>query len=228
MISNVLFPAAHPLEPPLLGPAEQAAKTPLIFIHNSFIWALLLPEYEGETAPREQLTRQAARRYGLVLGVAAFEKNDMAAARARYEAALALFPELGISAYSNEDLFHQDALLEGCEAALGRLVEGTKKLEPVIIAGAPLRFEAKLFNCGVVIHRGRVLGITPKTYLPNYREFYELRQFTPGDFAARDAVRLLAQEVPFGPRLVFRVDEQPLLRFAVEKRQPNPVGLGAD
>src|SRR6185503_19974597 len=115
----------------------------------------------------------------------------------------------GISAYTNDDLFHQDALLEACEAALGRLVEGTRKLEPVIIAGAPLRYEAKLFNCGVVIHRGRVLGITPKTYLPNNREFYEKRQFTSGRDAVSREVRFLGETVPFGIDLLYEASGIP-------------------
>src|SRR5207248_6227043 len=117
--------------------------------------------------------------------------------------AVALFPELGISAYSNEDLFHQDALLEATKSALLKLVKESEDLTPVLIVGAPLRFQAKLFNCAVVIYRGRVLGIVPKSYLPNYREFYEKRQFTSG----RDALNVEApwqgDEVPFGNDLIF-------------------------
>src|SRR5215468_837120 len=90
--------------------------------------------------------------------------------------AVALFPELGISAYSNEDLFQQQALLGASADAVARLVKESEKLAPVLIVGAPLQFDAKLFNCGVVIYRGQVLGLAPKSYLPNYREFYEKRQ----------------------------------------------------
>ncbi len=118
-------------------------------------------------------------------------------------AAIALFPELGISAYSNEDLFHQDALLDATEAALSRLVEESKNLTPVLLVGAPLRFEGKLFNCAVIIYRGQVLGITPKSYLPNYREFYEKRQFTSGRAAVSREVRFLNERVPFGADLIF-------------------------
>jgi len=118
-------------------------------------------------------------------------------------AAVALFPELGISAYSNEDLFHQDALLDATGQALAQLVEASRELTPVLLVGAPLRFEGKLFNCAVVIYRGRVLGITPKTYLPNYREFYEKRQFTSGRAAVGREVRFLGERVPFGADLVF-------------------------
>src|SRR5690242_18704166 len=115
-------------------------------------------------------------------------------------AALVLFPEMGLSAYSNEDLFHQDALLDATERALAHVVEQSKSLAPVLVVGAPLRFESKLFNCAIIAHRGRVLGVIPKTYLPNYREFYEQRQFTPGTSAMSrgGAVRLLGTDVPFG------------------------------
>src|SRR5690349_16759020 len=88
---------------------------------------------------------------------------------AEAHAAVALFPELGISAYSCDDLFQQDALLDGVRDALARLVAASRDLTPVLLVGAPLRFENKLFNCAVVIYRGRVLGLVPKTYLPNYR-----------------------------------------------------------
>ena len=119
------------------------------------------------------------------------------------QAAVVLFPELGLSAYSNEDLFHQDALLEASLAAVKRLVRESIELSPVLIVGAPLRFEAKLFNCAVVIYRGRVLGLAPKSYLPNYREFYEKRQFTAARHAVAREVDFLDQRVPFGNDLVF-------------------------
>jgi NAD+ synthase (glutamine-hydrolysing) len=127
----------------------------------------------------------------------------MARQASERHAAVALFPELGISAYSCEDLFHQDALLDAVEAALARVVAESAELSPVLLVGAPLRFEGKLFNCAVVVYRGRVLGIVPKSYLPNYREFYERRQFTPGRFAVAREVRFLGERVPFGADLVF-------------------------
>src|SRR5713101_171339 len=117
--------------------------------------------------------------------------------------AVALFPELGISAYSNEDLFHQDALLEATKDALAGLLKESEALAPVLIVGAPLQFEAKLFNCAVIIHRGRVLGIVPKTYLPNYREFYEKRQFTSARHTTSHEVVFLGSRVPFGNDLLF-------------------------
>src|SRR5438045_5245403 len=97
---------------------------------------------------------------------------DLARQASKESVAVALFPELGLSAYSNDDLFHQDALLDATEAALRRVIEESRQLNPVLVVGAPLRFEGKLFNCGVVVHRGRALGVVPKTYLPNYPEFY--------------------------------------------------------
>src|SRR2546427_7483697 len=113
-------------------------------------------------------------------------------------AAVALFPELGLSAYTNEDLFHQDALLSASEQAIGRVARASAELTPVVFVGAPLRFEGKLFNAAVAIYRGRVLGITPKSYLPNYREFYEKRQFTAARDAVSQEVRFLGEKVPFG------------------------------
>ena len=123
--------------------------------------------------------------------------------------ALALFPELGISAYSNDDLFHQDALLEASKAAVGRLLKESERLTPVLLVGAPLQFEGKLFNCAVVIYRGRVLAIVPKTYLPNYREFYEKRQFTSARQALRSEVRFLGQKVPFGTNIILEAENVP-------------------
>ncbi len=118
-------------------------------------------------------------------------------------AAVALFPELGLSAYSAEDLFHQDALLDAAEEAVQGVVQESRDLSPVLLVGAPLRFEEKLFNCAVVIYRGNVLGVVPKTYLPNYREFYEKRQFSSGRHAVGREVNFLGRTVPFGNDLIF-------------------------
>jgi NAD+ synthase (glutamine-hydrolysing) len=136
---------------------------------------------------------------------------------AKRKAVLALFPELGLSAYSCEDLFHQQALLDATRGALGEVVAASRELAVVAVVGAPLAVDGRLYNCAVVVHRGRVLGVTPKTYLPNYREFYELRQFCPGDASARATIDLAGErDVPFGARLVFRAANQPLLAFHAE------------
>jgi NAD+ synthase (glutamine-hydrolysing) len=116
---------------------------------------------------------------------------------------VALFPELGISAYSNEDLFHQDALLEAVKESLQGLLKASASLTPVLVVGAPLQFDAALFNCAVTIHGGKILGLGPKTYLPNYREFYEKRQFTSGLDAISREVSLLGHRVPFGNDLIY-------------------------
>ena len=118
--------------------------------------------------------------------------------------AIALFPELGISAYTNDDLFHQDALLDAVQVALAYLVAGSRDLSPVMLVGAPLRLEGKLFNCAVAIYQGQILGIIPKTYLPNYREFYEKRQFTSGRDSVSREVVFLNQRVPFGNDIIFK------------------------
>jgi NAD+ synthase (glutamine-hydrolysing) len=120
-------------------------------------------------------------------------------------AAIAVFPELGLSGYSNEDLFHQDALLTASVDALGQIVEASRTLVPLLMVGVPLLIEHKLFNCAVAIHRGTVLGVTPKTYLPNYREFYERRQFTPGTHALTREVMLHGARVPFGSDILYHV-----------------------
>jgi NAD+ synthase (glutamine-hydrolysing) len=132
------------------------------------------------------------------------------------QAAITLFPELGISAYSNEDLFHQDALLDAAQSALASLKTESRSLLPVILVGAPLRFEGKLFNCAVVIYRGKVLGIVPKTYIPNYREFYEKRQFSSARHAVRREVFFLGETVSFGNDLVFDASNIPGFSLYVE------------
>jgi len=132
-------------------------------------------------------------------------------------AMLAVFPELGLSAYSCEDLFHQQALLDASTAALQRVVEASRGVSLITVVGVPLQIDGLLYNCAAVITGGQLLGVVPKTYLPNYREFYELRQFTPGDYCARESIDLCGQsDIPFGTRLVFQAAEQPLLTLFVE------------
>ena len=124
-------------------------------------------------------------------------------------AALVVFPELGLAGYSIDDLLHQDALLDGVVAAIGRIADESADLTPMLLVGAPLRCEHGLFNCAVVIHRGRVLGVVPKSYLPEYREYYEKRQFRAARDAVGDTIRLLEPHVPFGPDLLFGARDVP-------------------
>jgi NAD+ synthase (glutamine-hydrolysing) len=130
---------------------------------------------------------------------------------------LAVFPELGLSAYSCEDLFHQQALLDGCLAGLNDIIRESRDIPVITVVGLPLQVHGMLFNCAVVLYRGRILGAAPKTYPPNYREFYELRQFAPAFYSPVDTIDLLGQKgIPFGNRLLFQVEEQPLLSFFAE------------
>ena len=136
---------------------------------------------------------------------------------AERRAVLVLFPELGLSAYTCDDLFQQAALLDACQAGLRRVVEASEACAAVAVVGLPLAVDQRLYNCAAVVSRGRILGVVPKTYLPNYREFYEARQFAPGDAATCEALDLAGQAgVPFGTRLLFRFADQPLLTFHVE------------
>jgi NAD+ synthase (glutamine-hydrolysing) len=131
-------------------------------------------------------------------------------------ASVVAFPELGLSAYTCDDLFHQHALLDACEAALARVVDASKACAAIAVVGLPLRAGHLLFNCAAVVHRGRVLGVVPKSYLPNYGEFYEARQFNPADHAACDEIELCGARVPFGAGLLFEAADRPLLKLHVE------------
>ena len=129
--------------------------------------------------------------------------------------ALAVFPELTLTGYSIEDILLQDSLLDAVETSLAAVVAGSADLLPVLVVGAPLRHLHRIYNTAVVIHRGAVLGVVPKSYLPTYREFYERRQIAPGDDMAC-AIGVLGAEVPFGPDLLFAADDVPGLVVHVE------------
>jgi NAD+ synthase (glutamine-hydrolysing) len=129
--------------------------------------------------------------------------------------ALAIFPELTLSGYSIEDILLQDALLDAVEDALLDLVVASADLLPVLVVGAPLRYRHRIYNTAVVIHRGRVLGVAPKSYLPTYREFYERRQVAAGD-DLRGAIRIGGEHVPFGPDLLFTATDLPGFVLHVE------------
>ncbi|WP_044486689.1 NAD(+) synthase [Mycobacterium colombiense] len=120
--------------------------------------------------------------------------------------ALAVFPELTLSGYSIEDIVLQDLLLDDVEKAVAQIVAASAELLPVLVVGAPLRHRHRIYNAAVVIHRGAVLGVAPKSYLPTYREFYERRQIAPGD-DERGTIRVAGAEVPFGPDLLFEASD---------------------
>ena len=131
-------------------------------------------------------------------------------------AALVAFTELGLSAYTCDDLFHQRALLDGCLAGLQSVLDASREIGAALIVGMPLRVDHQLFNCAVVLSGGRLLGVVPKSYLPNYGEFYEARQFSAGDEAISTEIELLGQTVPFGSALLFQVQNLPHFTFHVE------------
>lgn len=128
--------------------------------------------------------------------------SGLAKRAARQGAAVIVFPELSLSGYSNEDLFFQDALLDAVEEGLERLIADTVDLEALLIVGAPVRAQDALFNCAVLLLGGRVVAVVPKSYLPNYREFYEKRYFAAAAAIRERAIRLCGQEVPFGNDLL--------------------------
>lgn len=127
------------------------------------------------------------------------------------------FPELSMTGYSCGDLFHQQILIEEAELALGRLLQQTEKLHLVGIVGVPVVVEDKLYNTAVVFQKGIILGVIPKTYLPNYAEFSEKRWFTSSQEADSDFVFLCGQEAPFSSHVIFegKVDNSPV-RFGIE------------
>ncbi len=125
--------------------------------------------------------------------------------------AVAVFPELGLSGYAIDDLRQQDALLDAVETAIATLAEASASLLPLLLVGAPLRHRDRLFNCAVAIHRGRILGVVPKVHLPNYREFYEPRQFATGLDHTNDTIRLAGRSAPFGTDLLFEAADIPNL-----------------
>lgn len=128
---------------------------------------------------------------------------DLAAKAHAAGAAVAAFPELAISGYAIDDLHLQAALLDAAETALSELVSRSRTWRPALVVGAPVRWRNGVYNCAVVLQGGRILGVVPKTYLPNYREYYEKRWFESGAGVVGAAIRVAGAEVPFGTDLLF-------------------------
>jgi len=118
--------------------------------------------------------------------------------------AVLVFPELGLTGYSIDDLLQQDALLDAVEAAIATLAKASAKLAPLFVVGAPLRDNGRLYNTAVAIQGGKVRGVIPKSFLPNYREFYERRWFTPGAGVVGRTLILAGESVPFGTDVLLR------------------------
>ena len=146
----------------------------------------------------------------------AHETVKLFQAAATQGARLIVFPELGLSAYTCDDLFHQATLLDACLSALRVVVEATRDTGAVAVVGLPLRVDHRLFNCAAVVAGGQLLGLQPKTYLPNYGEFYEARQFSGADSALATAIEWDGHPVPFGTDLLFECRQLPLFKLHVE------------
>ncbi len=129
---------------------------------------------------------------------------------------LLVYPELCLSSYAIDDLHLQLAMVEAVETAVGEIVEATRDLNSLLLIGAPLRHNDRLYNCALAIHRGRLLGAVPKSYLPNYREFYEKRWFANGRMIEGLEIAVNGESVPFGTDLIFSAEDLPGFRVAVE------------
>ena len=130
-------------------------------------------------------------------------------------AQLAVFPELGLTGYTCGDLFFQQPLQRAAAKGLAAVLEASAALDLVALVGLPVTVDGKLYNCAAVVCHGKLLGLVPKTYLPNYGEFYERRQFNPAPAGVR-TLHFAGQEVPFGTQLLFRCAEMPEFCLGVE------------
>ena len=149
----------------------------------------------------------------------AFNADAIAALAAEYAAKgckLIVFPEMAVTGYTVADLLTQDALLDASDAALLSIAKKTAKSDCAVVVGAPVRADGKLYDCAVVLNGGRVVGVVPKTAIPNYGEFYEGRYFASARDAVAKEARVGAQVVPFGADLLFRCKGMPEFCFGVE------------
>ena len=135
---------------------------------------------------------------------------------ASQEVAIAVFPELSITGYTCADLFLQDALLNKTLKGIETLLEKTKDNNITFIVGAPLIFNNDLLNCALVISKGKILGIIPKSYIPNYSEFYERRWFTPASNIRDNEINFLGRQIPIGTDLIFQDKTNPNVSFGIE------------
>ncbi|MGE3791437.1 MAG: NAD(+) synthase, partial [Hyphomonadaceae bacterium] len=132
------------------------------------------------------------------------------------KAAILLTPELSLSGYAIDDLLLQEPLLDAVEEGIVRLKTESENLFPVLVVGAPLRSAGAVYNCAVVIHRGRVLGVVPKSFLPNYREFYEKRHFAVAGDTEEDVIRIAGEDEYFSANLIFSASDVRDFSFHVE------------
>lgn len=159
---------------------------------------------------------------------AANAQSALALVREAHEAGVAVLvlPELGLTGYTIDDLLQQDALLDAVETAIATLAQETKDLSPLFVVGAPLRDNGRLYNTAIAIQGGRVRAVIPKSFLPNYREFYERRWFTPGSGVVGRTLDLAGQAAPFGTDILLRNLGQAAFTVGVEICEdvwtPNP------
>lgn len=133
----------------------------------------------------------------------------LAAVRECHErgAAVVVFPELALSGYAIDDLLLQDTLLDAVETAIRHLVRESEAMRPLMLIGAPVRHAGRIYNTALAIQGGKLLGVVPKSHLPNYREFYERRHFASGHGTEGGTIRLAGMEAPFGPDLLFAAED---------------------
>ncbi|HEX4694097.1 NAD(+) synthase [Sphingomonas sp.] len=150
--------------------------------------------------------------------IAANAAETIALAKRGHEAAcdLLVYPELNISSYAIDDLHLQEAIQRAAQDAIAEVAAATAKLRPVLLVGAALPKDGRLYNCAVAIHRGRILGVVPKSYLPNYREYYEKRWFASGAGISWDEINVAGQTAPFGTDLIFAASDLPHFIFHAE------------
>lgn len=144
-------------------------------------------------------------------------------------AKIMVFPELCITGYTCSDLFLQEVLLDSAKQALFKLKEQTKDIDALVFVGLPLEHQGKLYNVAAALNHGEILGIVPKTFLPNYNEFYEVRHFTKGMEQCVETELFTGQKVPMGTNLLFTCTEMPQLKVAAEICEdlwtPNPPSI---
>lgn len=126
------------------------------------------------------------------------------------------FPELSLSGYTCADLFSQELMIEKSMGALKKIVDETKNLDIIAIVGAPIVCDNQMFNCGIVVSKGDILGIVPKTYIPNYGEFYEKRWFSTSNTLTSKIVNLFGKDIPIGVDLIFRDAMDKRIAFGIE------------
>ncbi|MFA6566993.1 MAG: nitrilase-related carbon-nitrogen hydrolase, partial [Victivallales bacterium] len=142
------------------------------------------------------------------------EIKKLVAEADRQGAALVVFPELCVTGYTCADLFHQTRLTDKVYSALAEIADFAKAFDIVAVVGAPLFFRSRLFNCAVVIHNGKILAAVPKSFNPNYREFYEKRWFASGKDVISKKLEMNGDEIPFGTNIVFEHDS--IFSFGIE------------